>query len=135
MSRRLAREVAVRTLFQIDVGRANADRALAYSLEDYELPERDVAFAKALVQGVLSHQSDLDAVIARAARHWSIDRMANTDRNILRIAVYELLHAEDVPASVAVNEAVELAKTYGDADSGKFVNGILGFVLRESPRA
>jgi len=130
VSRRFAREVAVRTLFQVDVGRANVDRAFQYSLEGYDLEAKDVAFARSLVDGVLANLSEIDRTIARSADHWSIDRMAKTDRNILRIAVYEILFGDDVPSSVAVNEAVELAKTYGDADSGKFVNGILGFVLR-----
>ena len=131
----MAREVAVRTLFQVDVGRSNVDRAFAYSLEDFELPEKDIAFARSLVDGVLANMSEIDKTIARAADHWSIDRMANTDRNILRIAVYEILYAKDAPPSVAVNEAVELAKVYGDADSGKFVNGVLGHVLRDASLA
>lgn len=130
MSRRLAREIAVRTLFQVDLARANVDRAFAYSLEGFDLEEKDVRFARSLVDGVLRNLEAIDRTISRAADNWSLDRMATTDRNILRIAVYEICHAGEVPASVAVNEAVELAKTYGDADSGKFVNGILGFVLR-----
>lgn len=130
MSRRAAREVAVRALFQIDVGRAKPERALEYNVREMALPKEYVPFAKRLVEGALAHVQEIDAIIEKYATNWSIDRMARTDRNILRMAIYELLHESDVPGSVTVNEAVELAKMYGDADSGKFVNGILGNVLR-----
>jgi len=94
------------------------------------LPKEYVPFAERLVQGVLTHAETIDAIIRENAANWSLERMARTDRNILRMAIYELLHVDDVPGSVTINEAVELAKIYGDADSGRFVNGILGNVLR-----
>lgn len=131
MSRRTAREVAVRALFQIDVGRARPERALEYNIDEMALPREYVPFARRLVEGALAHAEEIDGIIQKYATNWSIDRMLRTDRNILRMAIYELLHESDVPGSVTVNEAVELAKLYGDADSGKFVNGILGNVLRD----
>lgn len=133
MSRRIAREVAVRALFQVDVGRSTVERAVAYNLESFDLSEKDAAFARRLVEGTLTRLEAIDYEIDRAATRWTTERMAKTDRNILRLAVYELAYEADVPASVTVNEAVELAKAYGDADSGKFVNGVLGQVLRGSP--
>lgn len=132
MSRRLAREVALRALFQIDVGRAQIDDAIAYNIEEFALTEKSAIFARQLVQGTLDHLEEIDELIRQAAIHWSVERMARTDRNIMRLAVFELIHRSDVPASVAVNEAVELAKKYGDADAGKFVNGVLGQVLRST---
>lgn len=123
--------MAIRTLFQIDVGRAKPERALEYNVNELALPKEYVPFAKRLVEGALAHVEEIDAIIGEHATNWSLDRMARTDRNILRMAIYEILHESDVPGSVSVNEAVELAKIYGDADSGKFVNGILGNVLRK----
>jgi len=103
---------------------------LEYNVQEMALPKEYVPFAERLVQGVLTHVETIDAIIRENAANWSLERMARTDRNILRMAIYELLHVDDVPGSVTINEAVELAKIYGDADSGRFVNGILGNVLR-----
>src|SRR5690606_14735953 len=115
----------------VDVGRTQRERALQYNADELGLDEADRAFAKSLVDGTLDNLSRIDSIIARHAQNWSISRMARTDRSILRMGAYEILFQTDVPGSVAVNEAVELAKAYGDADSGKFVNGILGHLLRQ----
>ena len=130
MGRRAAREAALRALFQIDVGRSSAQRALEYNLEEMQIPEKDRPFVTALVKGTVERLEELDGIIQRFAERWSVDRMARTDRNILRLAIYEILYVDDIPPSVSVNEAVELAKEYGDADSPRFVNGILGSVVR-----
>ena len=122
----------MRSLFQIDLSRTSAQKALEYNLHSFELSQGEESFARRLVEGALAHRAEIDALIHRSATHWRVERMARTDRNILRMAIYELLYEQDVPASVTVNEAVELAKVYGDTDSGKFVNGVLGQVLRES---
>lgn len=121
----------MRTLFAVDVGRSNTERALTHSLEEFELSGEERQFVRRLVEGALAHVAEIDEMIHKSATRWSLERMARTDRNILRMAVFELTHEVDVPPSVAVNEAVELAKRYGDADSGKFVNGILGQIIKE----
>jgi len=131
VSRRAAREVAIRALFQVDVGRAKPHRALEYNVQELGLAQEYVPFARRLVEGALAHVEEIDAIIRECATNWSIERMAKTDRNILRMAIYEILYEDDVPGSVSVNEAVELAKLYGDAESSKFVNGILGTVLKK----
>jgi len=128
--RRLAREVALKTLFAVDLGKVKPDRVLDDLLAEADLLPRDAQFARDLVKGTLAHIDEFDRLIGRQAVGWTIDRMATIDRNILRMALYEIFHRDDIPDSVAVNEAVELAKRYGDADSGKFVNGILGEVVR-----
>ena len=87
-----------------------------------------------LVEGALSRRQEIDAAIERHAIGWTIGRMAGVDRNLLRIAMYEILHLPDIPPSVSVDEAVELAKRYSTAESGRFVNGILGSALRELTR-
>ncbi|MCL4516376.1 MAG: transcription antitermination factor NusB [Firmicutes bacterium] len=130
MSRRNARETALKILFQIDVGKMGVEEALAAGREVFELAESSSDFTEGLVWGAFNHLQELDGLIEEFSIDWPMARMASIDRNILRLAVYEILYVGDIPASVSVNEAVELAKRYGNADSGKFVNGILGNVVR-----
>jgi N utilization substance protein B len=93
------------------------------------------AFAESLVQGVWTHREALDELITRFSRNYRLSRLAAVDRNILRLAVYEILHNKEVPPVVAINEAIELAKEYGSEESGRFVNGLLDRIRAESPRA
>lgn len=130
LSRRNARETALKILFQIDVGKMGVEEALAAGREVFELAESSSDFTEGLVWGAFNHLQELDGLIEEFSIDWPMARMASIDRNILRLAVYEILYVGDIPASVSVNEAVELAKRYGNADSGKFVNGILGNVVR-----
>lgn len=130
MLRRAARELALKILFQIDVGKIPLEEALALSLPKNE-NSKVKAFATQLVAGTVQALEKIDRVISQYAIDWHLDRMANIDRNILRLAVYELLFLPDVPVSVSVNEAVELAKKYGDVNSPRFINGILGNVVRQ----
>jgi N utilization substance protein B len=135
MSRKIARELAFQILFQVDVGKNKWQEVLARTLsEATELPEQSREFLTVLVRGTMEHQAQVDEAIAKYAREWTVDRMANTDRNILRMAMFELAYLSDVPTGATVNEAVELAKRYGDVDSGKFINGILGELIRSSER-
>jgi N utilization substance protein B len=119
-----AREVALQVLFQDDLNPgmnpAAADTFLKSRLPDAEL----VAFAQSLVAGVRRNRGELDSLLSRTADNWSLERMAATDRNILRLGAYEILYTE-VPGRVAINEAVELAKRFGTGHSAQFVNGIL----------
>jgi N utilization substance protein B len=131
MSRRSrAREVALQSLFQLDMGSETAPSA--DRLESLHRFHRGrlkstplVAFANSLVAGVLAHREVIDEQIDRRSEHWRLSRMAGTDRTILRIAAFELLHT-DTPPAVAANEAIELARRYGGAESPRFVAGILG---------
>ncbi len=126
-SRRRARELALRALFEVDVGRQPLDEALSRLQAD--VPEGDWAFVRSLCEGTWGARARLDAELGALTGAWSVDRLANTDRSILRLAAYELLYT-DTPARVVINEAVELAKAYGTDDSGKFVNGVLGALYR-----
>ena len=126
-----ARECALQILYQIDVGKFSADEALQDYFEGHEEPEVIKEFAKALVLGASSKTQDIDKMISDSAENWTMARMAVVDRNILRLAAYEMLFTPEVPAKVCINEAVELAKKYGDKDSGKFVNGVLDRIFRE----
>lgn len=131
MSRRSrAREVALQVLFQDDLNPggnpAQADLFLRARLKAEEL----VAFAQSLVAGVRRNRGELDQLLDRTADHWSLGRMAATDRNVLRLGAYEILYS-DTPARVAINEAVELAKRFGSGGSAQFVNGILDRFLEK----
>ena len=98
--------------------------------ESFSKPEiRD--FARSLVRGCLDNRPEVDAIISAAAQNWQLSRMAIVDRNILRMAVYEMLHADDIPAKVSINEAIEMGKRYSTQQSGSFINGILDRIRRE----
>jgi N utilization substance protein B len=127
--RRAAREQALKWLYQIDVGKTRPQDALAETQGD--LDEESLGFARVLVQGVVADVKEIDAAIARYAKDWSLERMPALDRNILRIAIFEILRLPEVPHSVSVDEAVELAKLYSTGESSKFVNGVLGSLLRD----
>lgn len=128
--RHTARLQALQMLYQREMTGQSIDRILgegSYSLEDGEPDD----FCRELVRGVESDMDAIDEMIGQTSEHWTVARMPLVDRNILRVATYEILHSPDVPASVAINEAVELAKTYGGDDSSKFVNGVLGRIAEQ----
>jgi transcription antitermination protein NusB len=138
VSRRKARELALSVLFQVDLAKADVQTALfeafTRDLESDEsvtrLNDKDAEFCKDLVEGAWERREALDGTIVSYAKDWSVDRMPTIDRNILRLAVYEIKHRDEVPDSVAADEAVELAKIYSTDESPKFINGILGSVIR-----
>jgi len=125
-ARRRARAIALQGLYELDFTRHSTEYALGCRLKDDPLPESATSFAFHLVEGVLDHTQELDQVMADLAPEWPVDQIAVVDRNILRIAIYELLFDSDTPPKVAINEAVELAKTFGSDSSPRFVNGVLG---------
>ena len=135
-NRHLARSVVLQTLFEWDTSNASdtdAPEILARNVEEFGGEETDKAFMEQLLQGVLAKRPDLDLVIEKAAPDWPLPKIAPVDRNILRIGLFELLFADrtQVPAKVAINEAIELAKIFGGDSSGRFVNGVLGAVYKE----
>jgi transcription antitermination protein NusB len=132
--RRSGRELAFRLLFQIDVGGATPSDVFETARIASESSPEVWHFATQLARGAWDARHDCDAIIEKYAAGWTLERMANVDRNLLRLAVYEILRREDIPASVSVNEAVELSKKYSTTDSAKFINGILGSFLREAPQ-
>ena len=132
MTRHAAREEAFKIIFQVDLGKNSWSETLSRNLKDLSLSEESRLFLKQLVEGTMTHLVEIDAEISKYAQEWKLDRMLSTDRNILRMALFELKYQKDIPAGVTVNEAVELAKVYGDDDSGRFINGILGNIIRSS---
>jgi N utilization substance protein B len=127
--RHQARIAALQALFEIDSVHHNPALVIERRLQDALLPEAGAEFARDLVDGVSGHQEQLDALVGRYAPEWPVDQIAIIDRNILRIAIYEILMRNDTPVKVAINEAVELAKEFGSDSSGRFVNGVLGSLV------
>ena len=129
-----ARERAVQALYQIDVAATDLDEALSRFWKSFEPVEREVMqVAEELVRGVARHRRELDAAIEAVSQNWRLDRMARVDRNVLRLAAFELLHRGDVPVKVVINEAIELGKKFGSESSGAFINGILDRVAGALP--
>jgi len=121
-----ARMVALQALFEIDCVGHDVQTVLGYRLEENELPPNGEAFVRMLVNGVVAHLKHLDKLISKYAPEWPVDQMSIIDRNILRLAMYEIAAYENTPVKVAINEAIELAKTFGSDSSQRFVNGVLG---------
>jgi N utilization substance protein B len=136
--RRQARECAVQWLFQHDVLKEHAPATTPAAVTAFpppiEITPEAQPFAEQLVQGVLNHLPELDALLQRVADHWSVDRMAVVDRNVLRCALFELLYLDEIPAKVTINEAIEIAKRFGSEESGAFINGILDKIIKSEER-
>lgn len=122
--RRKARETALQALYKIDISESKAAEA-GLELEELAPGTESRRYCETLVSGVAAHRDELDSVIEKHSENWTIGRMSVVDRNILRIAAYELLHGRDVPYKVVIDEAVELAKKFGTDESGPFINGII----------
>jgi len=131
--RRKAREYALQLLFQQDSRQQRDLLSESFQL-DRPLPKPIKGFSDCLVQGVTEHLAEVDLLIRKYTDHWSLERMAFVDRNILRIAIFELLYLDDIPAKVTLNEAIEIAKRYGDESSSAFINGILDRMLCDEER-
>jgi N utilization substance protein B len=126
--RRKARIIALKALYEMDTVAHQPEDILARLLEDAAAPPEVEAFARELVTSVLAHQEEIDEVIRQKAPAWPLEQVAVVDRNVLRLAIFEILLDNRVPVRAAINEAVELAKAFGGESSPKFVNGVLGAV-------
>ena len=130
--RHKGRELALQVLFQWDIHHGTSGW-LAEFWKQNAVSSDAQHFAEILIEGVISCVAELDALIGRYAENWTVSRMAVIDRNVLRTAAYEFVHLPDVPARVTLNEAIEIVKRFGDAQSGAFVNGVLDRMLKEEP--
>lgn len=141
MKRRLAREIVVQSLYQIEMNGVTGDEAINIVMDEArqeneigaevkELADID-AFTRKLVDGVLEKKAEIDQKLVVYLTGWQVERLSRVDRQILRLAAYELMYCADVPPKVVINEAIELAKHFGLEENGKFVNGVLGRMLRE----
>jgi transcription antitermination factor NusB len=129
--RRRARELAVQVLFHLEYNPGDPGEGFDLLCRSFLPPKEIRSFSKELVLGVWEHRQDLDKLISRASKNWRIERMSRVDRNILRVAVFEVLYMGDIPPKVSIDEAVELGKRYGTEDSGAFVNGVLDHIYNQ----
>lgn len=136
MSRRKSREMALQTLFQLDYNTADKNDALQAVLSENNNPgENTREYTEYLVNGTQEHLDQIDSIISEVSSEWKIDRMAGIDRNIARMAIYEMNFGnEQISPNVVINEAVELAKIFGTDESSRFVNGILGALVKKSTK-
>lgn len=134
-NRHLARTIALQTLYQWDFNNNHLGQDLSECIKDnvkeFAPQFDDKGFIGNLVQGVIEKQKEIDGLIVRYAPEWPIEQITMVDRNVLRIGIYEMKYDKDIPEKVAINEAIELAKTFGGESSGKFVNGVLGTIYKE----
>jgi N utilization substance protein B len=131
MKRRKAREYALQILFQLDIRKEKPSATvLKHFWAEYDPDEEVRAFTEEIVKGTYKHLGKINDLLHQCAKNWSLDRMAVVDRNVLRMAAYEILYRIDIPTSVTINEAIEISKKFGTDESGAFVNGILDQVAR-----
>lgn len=133
-NRHLCRALALQSLYEWDFHRSetkDATEILKRDIEEFapDLEEKD--FAEKIVKGIMEHQTEIDGLITKFAPDWPLAKITTVDRNVLRIGTFELTYTHEIPSKVAINEAIELAKTFGGESSGKFVNGVLGAVYRD----
>lgn len=135
-NRHLSRTIAMQTLFTWDFNEKNeADlkKITTENLEQFAPGFDDQGFVSELVEGVLKHIDEIDKYIIKYATEWPLDQITIVDRNVLRLGIYELVYSQNIPAKVAINEAIEIAKAFGGESSGKFVNGVLGAIFKDIP--
>lgn len=141
MRRRVAREIALQSLYQLGMTEVSHKDAIAAAIHEAEndnegeimLSEPAVSpqYVYQLVEGTLNHKETIDAILLDFLKGWQLDRLSRIDREVLRLAAFEMIYQNDVPAKVVVNEAIELAKHFGTEESGKFVNGVLGNMIKQ----
>ncbi len=125
----------MRALYEIEIGHTDTTSALEVVLAEANLKPEMVAYTERLVRGIRGSIATIDHKLASIVKDYDYNRIAAVDRNVLRVAAYEILEVPEMPPAVTINEAIEIAKRYSTADSGKFVNGVLGRLLQESPKA
>jgi len=132
LRRKRVREQAFRTLFMIDIGKNNPEKALFYTIDNFTFSAGEQLFLKELVLGTLEKLPELDSLLSRYLINWEIERLAAPVRNILRLGLFELLFSEKTPPAVVINEAIELTKRYQDEEAARFVNGVLDKIRLET---
>lgn len=135
MGRRASRETAMKLLYQMEIQKSDKSEQIEMALEDESFTEKDKKYIRNIIDGVNEKVAIIDSIIEKNAMGWKINRVSKIDLSILRIGIYEILYREDIPFSVSVNEAVELAKKYSNDDAGSFVNGLLAKVTKTDTQA
>jgi N utilization substance protein B len=129
-TRRQSREFAMQALFDMDMSRDDSEARFDLFCRNFEPPQNIMPFLIKLCKGVIAHKAEIDSLIDRFSSNWKIDRISCVDRNVMRIAIYEMIHCSDIPAKVSINEAIDIGKRYGTDESGAFINGILDSIRK-----
>jgi len=132
MGRKASREVAMKLLYQLDIQKGDREDQIANAIEEYGLEAGDKKYVLDIVNGAYINKEIIDKIIEESASSWSVERISKVDLSILRLSIYEIKYREDIPLSVSINEAVELAKKFSGDESGSFINGVLGKVATDS---
>lgn len=133
MTRRVAREIAMQTLFSREFGNDNFAEMLSPICLEAQVSPAAEKFGSVLIQGVIENVTLIDSIIKKYAVEWDLERIAFVDKNIMRIAIYELVFSESTPVAVVINEALEIAKNYSGREAPRFINGILGKIIKDLP--
>ncbi|MFA6272625.1 MAG: transcription antitermination factor NusB [Patescibacteria group bacterium] len=136
-NRHLARTIAMQSLYEWDFNDREDDvvKVLEHNLKEFAPDFDDKGFSESIVKGVVENRTEIDQLITKYAPEWPLDQITVVDRNVLRIGIFELKFSPEIPPKVAINEAIELAKTFGGESSGKFVNGVLGTIFKKMEEA
>ncbi|MCT4661273.1 MAG: transcription antitermination factor NusB [Tissierellales bacterium] len=131
MSRKLARESAMKLVYQMELMEDFSQEALSKYIDDAELKKTEIEYVESIYDTMVEHREDIDKLISEYAKGWKLERLPKIDLSILRVAILEILYREDIPIEVSINEALEVSKKFSADDSSKFINGVLGSVVRE----
>lgn len=129
-TRRQSREFAMQALFDMDMSHDDSEERMDLFCRNFVPPQNVMPFLIKLCKGVIKHKPEIDSLIDRFSSNWKIDRISCVDRNVMRIAIFEMLHCDDIPAKVSINEAIDIGKRYGTEESGAFINGILDSIRK-----
>ncbi|HHV28606.1 transcription antitermination factor NusB [Acetivibrio mesophilus] len=130
MGRRASREIAMKLLYQLEIQKDSKEEQVSNTLEQHDLNDKDREYTLDIVDGVFDNREEIDRTIEKYSKGWRLSRISKVDLAILRLGIYEICYRKDIPFTVSINEAVELAKNYSGEESGSFVNGILGKVAK-----
>lgn len=130
-SRRRSRELALQALYDMDMSSDSSEIRLESFCENFNPSKKVVPFFKVLVEGVRVNRVEIDSLIEKHSKNWKVSRMSLVDRNVMRIAVFEMLNCSDVPVKVSINEAIDIGKKFGTEESGSFINGILDSIHKD----
>lgn len=134
MGRKIARESTMKLLYQMDINDDFSEKEISIFLENNELKSDEIEYINEVVKGINENIEEIDSYIEKYSEGWKIKRLARIDLAILRIAIYEIMHKEDMPPQVSINEAVDVSKKYSTDESSKYINGLLGTFLKEHPK-
>lgn len=134
MGRKIARESTMKLLYQMDINDDFSKKEISIFLENNELKSDEIEYINEVVKGINENIEEIDSYIEKYSEGWKIKRLAKIDLAILRIAIYEIMHKEDMPPQVSINEAVDVSKKYSTDESSKYINGLLGTFLKEHPK-